>query len=46
VGLYTIETPQGANGGTLKINKEGETYGGTIINSRMLKRNCFKEMYK
>ncbi|MDZ7645975.1 MAG: outer membrane beta-barrel protein [Cytophagales bacterium] len=32
---YTIESPQGANGGTVKINKEGEAYSGTIINSRM-----------
>ncbi|MBK5279014.1 MAG: TonB-dependent receptor [Bacteroidia bacterium] len=33
--MYSVESPQGTNGGTLKINKEGETFTGTIINSRM-----------
>jgi outer membrane receptor for ferrienterochelin and colicin len=41
---YTIETPQGANGGTLKINKEGETYGGTVINSRMKSETVLKDI--
>ncbi|MBK7650744.1 MAG: hypothetical protein IPJ20_08365 [Flammeovirgaceae bacterium] len=41
---YTIESPQGANGGTLKINKEGETYSGTIINSRMLNETVLKNV--
>lgn len=41
---YTIESPQGANGGTLKINKEGETYTGTIINSRMKSETALKNV--
>jgi outer membrane receptor for ferrienterochelin and colicin len=41
---YTIESPQGANGGTLKINKEGETYSGTIINSRMQSETVLKNV--
>ena len=31
---YTVESPQGANGGILKITKNGETYAGVIISSR------------
>ncbi|MBX2897676.1 MAG: TonB-dependent receptor [Cyclobacteriaceae bacterium] len=31
---YTIESPQGANGGTLKITKEGDAYSGSIVNAR------------
>jgi len=41
---YTIESPQGANGGTLKINKEGEAYAGTIINSRMKSETALKNV--
>ncbi len=41
---YTIESPQGANGGILKITKEGETYSGTIINSRMQKEAPIKDI--
>jgi outer membrane receptor protein involved in Fe transport len=31
---YSVESPQGANGGTMKINKEGDAYSGVIISSR------------
>lgn len=31
---YSVESPQGANGGTMKINKEGDVYSGIIISSR------------
>lgn len=31
---YAVESPQGNNGGTLKINKEGDAYSGVIISSR------------
>lgn len=31
---YAVESPQGNNGGTLKINKEGDVYSGMIISSR------------
>jgi hypothetical protein len=41
---YTIESPQGANGGTVKITKEGEAYTGTIINSRMQKETPLKNI--
>ncbi len=41
---YTIESPQGANGGTIKINKEGEAYAGTIINSRMSSETALKNV--
>ncbi len=41
---YSVESPQGANGGTLKINKEGETYSGTIINSRMQSETPIKNI--
>ena len=42
---YTIESPQGANAGTLKITKEGETYAGTIINRRMQKEAPVKDIH-
>lgn len=41
---YSIESPQGANGGTLKITKEGDSYAGTIINSRMQKETPIKDV--
>lgn len=31
---YSVESPQGASGGTMKINKEGDAYSGIIISSR------------
>jgi outer membrane receptor protein involved in Fe transport len=31
---YTVESPQGSNGGNLKINKQGDAYSGVIISSR------------
>lgn len=31
---YSVETPQGASGGTMKINKDGDAYSGVIISSR------------
>ncbi|MBL7870668.1 MAG: TonB-dependent receptor [Cyclobacteriaceae bacterium] len=41
---YSIESPQGANGGTVKITKEGDAYSGTIINSRMQKETPLKDV--
>jgi outer membrane receptor protein involved in Fe transport len=41
---YSIESPQGANGGTVKIVKEGDAYSGTIINSRMQKETPLKDV--
>ena len=41
---YTIESPQGANSGTVKITKEGDAYTGTIINSRMQKETPLKKI--
>ncbi|MBL7858643.1 MAG: TonB-dependent receptor [Cyclobacteriaceae bacterium] len=34
---YTIESPQGSNGGTITLTKEGETFSGVIFNTRMNK---------
>jgi outer membrane receptor protein involved in Fe transport len=31
---YTVESPQGNNGGSLKITKQGDAYSGVIISSR------------
>ncbi len=41
---YSVESPQGANGGTLKINKEGETYSGLIISSRNNRETAIKNV--
>jgi len=31
---YAVESPQGSNGGSLKLIKDGETFSGVIISSR------------
>ncbi|MBX2915094.1 MAG: TonB-dependent receptor [Cyclobacteriaceae bacterium] len=41
---YTIESPQGANGGTLKITKEGDAYSGVIINARFNRETPIKDV--
>lgn len=41
---YSVETAQGTNGGTLKIVKDGESYSGTIINSRFNRETVLKEV--
>ena len=41
---YTVESPQGANGGTIKITKEGETYSGVIINARFNRETPLKNI--
>jgi outer membrane receptor protein involved in Fe transport len=41
---YTVESPQGANGGTLKINKEGDAYSGVIISSRNNRETPIKDV--
>ncbi len=32
---YTVESPQGSNGGIIQINKEDENYTGVLVNARM-----------
>jgi len=39
---YTTETPQGANGGKLKLKKDGDKYTGTITTSYSDKENPLK----
>jgi hypothetical protein len=41
---YTIESPQGANGGTLKITKEGDAYSGVIVNARFNRETPIKDV--
>jgi outer membrane receptor protein involved in Fe transport len=41
---YSVETPQGANGGTLKITKEGDAYTGVIINARFNRETPIKDV--
>lgn len=41
---YTVESPQGANGGTIKITKDGETYNGVIINARFNRETPLKNV--
>lgn len=41
---YSVESPQGANGGTLKITKEGDTYSGVIINARFNRETPIKDV--
>lgn len=41
---YSVESPQGANGGTLKITKEGDTYSGVIISSRLNRETPIKDV--
>ncbi|KXK29833.1 MAG: hypothetical protein UZ12_BCD005000658 [Bacteroidetes bacterium OLB12] len=41
---YSVESPQGANGGTLKISKEGDTYSGIIVNARFNSETPIKDV--
>ncbi|MCW5909514.1 MAG: TonB-dependent receptor [Cyclobacteriaceae bacterium] len=41
---YTVESPQGANGGTLKITKEGDAYTGVIVNARFNRETPVKDV--
>ncbi|TXH28165.1 MAG: TonB-dependent receptor [Cyclobacteriaceae bacterium] len=41
---YSVESPQGANGGTLKITKEGDAYSGVIINARINRETPLKDV--
>lgn len=41
---YSVESPQGTNGGTLKITKDGETYSGVIINARFNRETPIKNV--
>lgn len=41
---YSIESPQGANGGKLKITKEADTFSGVIINARFNRETPIKDV--
>jgi outer membrane receptor protein involved in Fe transport len=41
---YSVESPQGANGGTLKITKEGDVYNGVIVNARFNRETPIKDV--
>jgi len=41
---YTVESPQGANGGTLKITKEGDAYTGVIVSARLNRETPIKDV--
>jgi outer membrane receptor protein involved in Fe transport len=41
---YSVESPQGANGGTLKITKEGDTYSGVLVNARFNRETPIKDV--
>lgn len=41
---YSVESPQGANGGSLKIAKEGEAFSGVIVNSRTNRETPIKNV--
>lgn len=41
---YSVESPQGANGGILKINKDGDAYTGVIINARFNRETPLKNV--
>jgi len=41
---YSVESPQGASGGTMKINKDGDAYSGIIISSRNNRETALKNI--
>jgi outer membrane receptor protein involved in Fe transport len=41
---YSVESPQGANGGTLKITRQGDAYAGVIINARFNRETPIKDV--
>jgi outer membrane receptor for ferrienterochelin and colicin len=41
---YSVESPQGVNGGTLKITKEGDAYNGVIVNARFNRETPIKDV--
>jgi|GEM_PF-7021886 len=41
---YSVESTQGANGGTIKLTKEGDTYTGVIFNTRTNRETPIKDV--
>ncbi|MBX2898115.1 MAG: TonB-dependent receptor [Cyclobacteriaceae bacterium] len=41
---YTVESPQGANGGKLNLTKEGDGYSGVIVNARFNRETPIKDV--